>query len=373
VTPRPASLLAPIALVAVGVAGLARPSPASGQDAWRPETVPLFGATYAPDLGLLLGAGLVHTRYGFRALPPSTSLVAQAAYATGARSYRVEVEGEFRRLLAPAILDIDLSASGLALIRFHGFGNESDASQPDDVYRVRQTELLVAPTVWAPLAPRLRLAVGPLAKYARTDPDSGTLLTTTGPHYGTGDFGQIGVRAVLELDTRDVPAAATRGAHVRLTAQWYPAAWHVVYGFGSVSADASAYWSVGDPPAATLALRAGGADVSGTVPFHEAVYVGGETTVRGYPEQRFAGGTGAYANAELRLSVGRLSVGEVGVFGLGDVGRVWVAGESSDRWHGAAGGGLWFAWRHRRANTVSIALARSPERTGLYVRAGFMF
>ena len=111
----------------------------------------------------------------------------------------------------------------------------------------------------------------------------------------------------------------------------------------------------------------------GTAPFTEAVYVGGGTTVRGYAEQRFAGRSGAYANAELRVAVARLSAGDVGAFGLADGGRVWVAGESSDRWHGAAGGGLWFAWHHRRANTISIAAARSPERTALYVRAGFMF
>src|SRR2546429_6554890 len=28
-----------------------------GPDAWRPQTVPLFGASYSPDIGLLLGVG----------------------------------------------------------------------------------------------------------------------------------------------------------------------------------------------------------------------------------------------------------------------------------------------------------------------------
>jgi len=52
---------------------------------------------------------------------------------------------------------------------------------------------------------------------------------------------------------------------------------------------------------------------------------------------------------------------------------VWLAGEASDRWHAAAGGGLWFAWRHSRTSTVSIAAAKSPESTAVYVRAGFLF
>jgi len=342
-------------------------------DGWRPQTVPLWGASYSPDIGLLLGAGILHTRYGFRALPPSTRLLAEAAYATAANTYRIDVAGEFRRPLLPTILYVELRASGLELIRFYGVGNETDGSQPDSVYRVGQTQLLVGPRVGIPLAPRLRLTLGPLLKYAHTPGDAGTVLRTTGPYYGTGDFGQVGAQAGLELDTRDFPAAPARGLHVSIAGQWYPALWDVVDPFGNVSAEASTYLSAGDPPSATLALRAGGAAVSGAVPFQELVYVGGGTTVRAYPEQRFAGRRGAYMNAELRLLAGRLPFGDLGVFGLVDAGRVWIAGESSDRWHAAAGGGLSLAWQHRRANTVSIALARSPERTAAYVRAGFMF
>src|SRR3989454_11891562 len=33
-----------------------------GPDAWRPQTVPLFGARYFPHIGFLLGVGGVHTR-----------------------------------------------------------------------------------------------------------------------------------------------------------------------------------------------------------------------------------------------------------------------------------------------------------------------
>src|SRR2546428_9598650 len=72
-------------LSALGAAGVSLPATAFAQDdAWRPRTVPLFGASYSPDVGLLLGAGLLHTRYGFRALPPSTRLLVSTEYATSA-------------------------------------------------------------------------------------------------------------------------------------------------------------------------------------------------------------------------------------------------------------------------------------------------
>ncbi len=344
-------------------------------DPWRPQTVPLFGLSYSPGLGMLLGAGVVHTRYAFRALPPSTRLRAEAEYATAAESYRAELAGEFRQPLAPSVLNVELLASELELNRFYGFGNETVSSGPDSSYEVRQRQFLFVPSVTVALDARRRLTFRPLVKYAHTRRDTTTLLTRTGPYYGAHNFGALGVRAVLKSDTRDSPAAAAQGVYLRLTGQWHPAAWDAVRPFGSVSAEAATYLSLGEgiPPVATLALRAGGAHASGTVPFHEMIYIGGETTVRGYAEQRFAGRTGAYANAELRLLVGRPAIGDVGVFGLADAGRVWIAGESSDRWHAAAGGGLWFAWQHRRSNTVTIAAARSPERTAIYLRAGFMF
>ncbi len=125
-----------LALSALGATGLA--GQRNSSDEWRPRTVPLYGVSYSPEVGLLVGAGLMHTRYAFRALPPSTRLTAAAAYATGARTYRVNFAGEFRRPLAPATVAVDLYASGLEILRFYGLGNASVASGLDSVYQVRR-------------------------------------------------------------------------------------------------------------------------------------------------------------------------------------------------------------------------------------------
>src|SRR2546429_4989934 len=187
-----------LALVALGAAALGRPTRATGQaDVCRRRTVPLYGVSCAPDIGSQLGAGLVHPRYGCGPLPASTRLIVTAEYATGAERLRARADGEFRRPLAPAILSVEALASGLELIRFYGFGNTSDASQPDSVYRVGQQQFLLAPTVSVPLTPRVRLTLGPLACYTRTRPDAGARLGRTGPYYGAGDFGEVGLRLVL--------------------------------------------------------------------------------------------------------------------------------------------------------------------------------
>jgi hypothetical protein len=60
------------------------------------------------------------------------------------------------------------------------------------------------------------------------------------------------------------------------------------------------------------------------------------------------------------------------VMGLADAGRVYLEGESSDIWHTGFGGGVWFAWLGG-AKVLSLAVARSTERTTLTFRAGAAF
>ena len=130
-----------------------------------------------------------------------------------------------------------------------------------------------------------------------------------------------------------------------------------------------------DTALAVLALRAGGKQTFGTYPFHEAAFLGGASTLRGWTEQRFAGDAAVYGNAELRAYLSEIFFvlpGELGIFALADAGRVFLDGESSDAWHSALGGGLWVAFLDR-ANTISVAYGRGRERGGVYVNLGFMF
>jgi hypothetical protein len=115
--------------------------------------------------------------------------------------------------------------------------------------------------------------------------------------------------------------------------------------------------------------------VWGAYPFFEAAFIGDRNTVRLGRDNRYAGDASAYGSAELRLFLTRAMLvvpTDVGIFGLADGGRVFLKGESSDTWHTAFGGGVWFGFL-TRANTVSVAVAASEERTRLYFQAGFGF
>ena len=95
--------------------------------------------------------------------------VIRGGYATTARSGRVEYEGEFRRSNSAVFTSLFGRASGIEILRFYGFGNETSNAGPDQSYKARQDQLVLEPSVGVFLTPRLTLSLGPRVKYAKTD------------------------------------------------------------------------------------------------------------------------------------------------------------------------------------------------------------
>jgi hypothetical protein len=153
----------------------------------------------------------------------------------------------------------------------------------------------------------------------------------------------------------------------------WPALWDVTDTYGAVFGDIAAYLTLPIPLAPVIALRAGGRQMLGTYPFFDAAFLGDEQTIRLGRKQRFAGDAEIHLNAELRVRLARALLvlpADFGVFGLRETGRVFLEGEDSDTWHNVWGGGVWAAFL-QPSNTLSLALARSAERTGVYIGAGF--
>ena len=125
--------------------------------------------TSAPDVGLFLGGGVVRYNFGFRKQPFASKLALRAGYATGADRFRAEFLGEFRRVNSRVRTSLFLRASGIEVVRFFGFGNETTRIDDDEFYRVRQEQYVVAPAVTFPVGSFGSLTVGPTLKYVDTD------------------------------------------------------------------------------------------------------------------------------------------------------------------------------------------------------------
>jgi len=332
-------------------------------------------ATIGPDLGLLIGGGRTLTVYGFRKDPYSSRHRFRAGLATGPKTYRLDYQGEFRRENSNGRLGVLARASGIDLVTFHGFGNEISAPGENEFYRVTQDAFGLAPSLVFPLGRRATLTLGGILKYASTDARPDRYLATLGNLYGTGNFGEVGGGVTARFDSRNRTNVASHGVVFEVGGKIYPAVWDVNSTFGEAYGEAATYLSPPIPLQPTVALRVGGRKLWGRYPFFEAAFIGGPSTVRLGRVNRYAGDAAAYGSAELRLPLARVTLvlpADVGVFGLADAGRVFIDGESSEKWHSAFGGGVWLAYLDR-ANTISAAVAAGEERTGIYVQAGFGF
>jgi hypothetical protein len=351
---------------------------------WTRETYTTPWVSYSGDLGVFLGDGVETQRFGFRKEPFSTSHRLRAGYAFNQQNGRIDYTGIFHRENRGSFFGIYAYASGVEVLRFYGYGNDLEAPAADqDFYKVNAQQLLLYPTFAVPFGKRGLLTIGPALKYTKSNETKDQFINEAKP-YGVGRFGEVALHGVLSWDGRDSAVFPRHGYFAAVRGTYFPKAWDVESDFGQVNGNVNGYLSAGR--VLTLALRVGGKKVFGTYPYLEAAPIGEgglgtgalaepEDTVRGYRARRYLGDASAWANAGLRLKVSHVTLilpGTWGIDAFGDVGRVWLKGESSDTWHPGAGGGVWLSLLNDRM-AFSTGIAHSAQDDIWYFNGGFSY
>lgn len=105
--------------------------------------------------------------------------------------------------------------------------------------------------------------------------------------------------------------------------------------------------------------------------FYQASNIGGHNGLRGYRNERFTGRNSLIGSADIRYSLPSFKTRflplQFGVFVGGDVGRVWLRGDFSDKWHNDYGGGFWVT----AAETISGTFNLFKGDDGLRFSFGF--
>jgi len=329
---------------------------------------------YWANSGLVLGGGPLLTRYGFRRAPFASQVAVRAAYTTGFSGINLDFKGDFRFESREQRLLLTAKALGADAVRYFGLGNETTPAEPIPFYVVRRQSYSFEPKLSLGMRGKTALVLGALVRSSHTDERRPTLALAEQP-YGFGDFTELGASAGWELDLRDDPGYPNLGLRVQVNGELFPAIGDVASAFAVVEGDLAAFATAGFLPGKpTLALRGGGSKALGDAPFFEAPSIGARHSVRGFLPGRFIGDAALYGSGELRLNLGASPIipGEWGVFGLGDIGRVYLDGESSSTWHHDWGAGVWLAIVERK-NTVAFTYARSREGGRIYATLGFHF
>ena len=361
-----------------------------------------------PDLGIFVSVRHSRQYFGYRKDPFSSqhSFNIGLKKDNGLKSLKpfASYTGNFRQLMREFDARIYFKYSEIQVIRFNGFGNKTEISHPSPFYKVEQRHFVLAPALelrsgkreedmssvgMGSLQSKLTIDFGPIIKYSNTPLSSNKdkfIGSLDSPLYGTDSFGQVGAQGEIRYDTRDNSGYPNQGIWIAVAGAIYPGIWDVASSFGNIKGEAATYLTARIPTNPTLALRAGGKKVWGNFPFHESAFLGGtgfagssisSGNLRGFRKNRFAGETALYGNSELRLVLTKIKLlvpGELGLFGTADAGRVIYDGDpdDADKWHTSAGGGVWLSLLRRR-QTMSLAIVKGDDLTGVYLRAGFMF
>ena len=260
---------------------------------WQPT------AWYAPDLGVVLGASLTHTTYGFRSVPAAKEQTIRGGYAFGSTSGKLEYDGLFRRAGSSRAFSLNAFGSGIEEINFFGLGNET-AKVHRSEYRSQQTVFSLTPAVRAGSS-RLSLTVGPELLYSNSGDEPGTVLAEQSP-YGTGGVQPAGGSGLDRRRTRATrparrcstwrraprPARAPDlppGKGMRVVGSTFvaPALMDVATSYGGIDGSVAAYVGTSS---VQLAGRVGGARLFGDYPWFDAAFLGGRTN-RGFRSHRY--------------------------------------------------------------------------------------
>jgi hypothetical protein len=353
-------------------------------------TVPTILAYWEPTQQFMLGGGFARTAWGFRKYPWANTQALTVLYSTGYQNVRATYAGQ-RRLNDRSVLgSVDLKASGAENLNYFGFGNQTPPIDEKAVYKTDVGVFSAFPALRYQPSSTFELHVGPEAKLVRSK--GGDSLVETEQPYGAGDFGEVGVRAGLEFDSRGralgitaqrgmaapdasaaLPAPKVSGVRILAEGFFVPKAWDVQESFGGVDGSVAGY--LGSQRLA-LATRIGGRTLWGAYPWFESASIGGSSNVRGYDSGRFRGDSSLYGDAELRFWLGQRKGGVLPVrWGLAtfvNSGRVWYADESSKKWHTAWGGGL-VAQLIGTPMALQGSVASGTEGIHFYVGGGFSF
>ena len=211
---------------------------------------------------------------------------------------------------------------------------------------------------------------GPTLRFTRTTADPGRDADRLTLPFGSGDFGQARRAGLFAMGPPlQHRHQSDRGISAEIGGRVMPAVWDVDSTYGTAHAAVTGRLAAGGALQPSLSLRVRGEHIFGTAPFFDLATLGGTGSLRGFSQERFRGDRSLAANTEarIRLARGRLILPtDIGVMGIGDVGRVFLEGESSDVWHAAAGGGVWLSWLD--GHWIALNLASGQQRAHLAVR-----
>ncbi|WP_046743017.1 metallophosphoesterase [Kordia zhangzhouensis] len=319
------------------------------------QILPTIG--FNPDDGFKVGFSATQTNYGFERNPYTSRHSFRAAYYFATRGFDIGYLGEFNNIIGRwnLQLGVDFNSPNYA-VNFFGFGSDTPNPEADendgldvtlDYNRVKiRTFRFLPALVWrGQLGGSLRVGVSYESnEIERTE---GRFLDQTFPANSTvfdqQDF--YGVNAKYHFKNVDNEAFPTMGMEVSLETG-YKNNVSTSKGFGYLIPEFAIDHRLIDSGQLVLATKLRGhINFGDGFEFYQGATIGARTGLRGFRNERFTGKRAFVQTTDLRLNLRKVRTGlmplNIGVFGGFDYGRIWISGDTSEKWNTSLGGGIW--------------------------------
>lgn len=306
-----------------------------------------------PDDGLVIGAGAIFTRYGFKKSPYASRHKVGGKYAFETNGWDLKYSGEFLRALNRWDFLLDANLQGPLYTRnFFGLGNESkffldDEEVDDDFIRVRQQLYGLYPTFRRQFGSHFSISFGANAEAIEIEETPERFVNRDNPDvrqdvfnmqfFGGGEF-------QVNFFNADDLVNPSQGLIFNATAGWKANLEETSRSFTYFGTELG--FTLGGKRL-TFATKAGVRHVEGDFEFYQGATLGARNNLRGYRNERFTGNTAFFHQNDLRLRLFNVEnyilPFTLGIYGGYDYGRVWLKNEESDTWHNSVGGGIWLS------------------------------
>jgi hypothetical protein len=341
--------------------------------------------TYNVDDGVFLGGKFRYTLNGFRKEPYAAEHSLSVGHSLKTSSWFFRYQADVVRAFGSSdlLLRTEVRAP-INVTNFFGYGNNTTLNTDEVQYfRSRYNIVNASALIRRQFQSWLRVLYGPTFQYFKVPEvqNAGKFINNTdlnGLDAATLYLPKtyLGAEASLDINSKNNQVLPTRGfvldAGVRHLFGMNDQS-HIVTQFRW---DMSIFASFVPQSVYVFATRFGYYRNFGKFEFPQANYLSATENLRGYRRNRFAGRTMAFNNTELRFKLSNFNTylfpGSFGFLLFHDIGRVWMDGQKSNRWHNGYGGGLWIAPIRRYVITASVAHSKE-EKLLPYITFGFQF
>lgn len=347
--------------------------------------LPLLYGGYIPDDGVLVGGGFIFTNHSFRKIPFASKHTLYGAIATAnAAAFNLRYKGQFTDVVGFADFVIDVKLQSPKNSNYYGIGNETtfDKEKGVEYYRFLYTNHKVNSHLLFDFNKNINLKLG--ATFIHTDVSDGKYLNGRYFEESGDDLMLEGAYAAqnylggeigFEIDRRNNSLLPKNGGHFEIGAQALKNFNDTQLDYYHLNGEFSYHKTIQLPTDLTLAYHVGGAKNFGEYHYIMSNKIGGSKNMRGFRRDRFYGDASLYNSLDAHLDIFKFQNSIIpftfGLIGFYDIGRVWLEGEDSNRWHESYGGGIYLAPVDKIA--LSTIIGTSDERVNVYFNIGFSF